>query len=228
MAERSRRPSSETPSGDFFLRQTDRWPGADAHETPAASPVYGASSVWSPVSGSSACDSMSPPGTAPRRPRVLPGREIGPYIASPRSRLWHPRPPACRPQRGKASEQKGWFNKLCCCVGAGYTAGVRCFSRSDDPIVREGRDPRPARLSCSVGFGWTTTQLFNFFRAPESFHDADEVVAVRCIAFNLTRDASHVRVHSFSLTSKILLSSLSCCQVGVAAACSARASSLSG
>ena len=39
----------------------------------------------------------------------------------------------------------------------------RCFSRGHDPIAREGRDPRPTRLSCSVGFGWTTTQLFNFF-----------------------------------------------------------------
>ena len=46
VAERSRRPSSETPSGDFVLRQTDRWPWADAHVRPAASPVFGASSVW--------------------------------------------------------------------------------------------------------------------------------------------------------------------------------------
>merc|ERR1712136_289721 len=166
VSERSRRPSSETPSGDFVLRQTDRWPGADAHETPAASPVLGASSVWSPVSGSSASDSMSPPGTAPLRPRVLPGREIGPYIESREASdaelfsWWSEKttpigvggemesvvdmevigfqrgdvsakpplapschPPARRPQRGKASEQKGWFNKLCCRVGAGYTAG---------------------------------------------------------------------------------------------------------
>ena len=71
-------------------------------------------------------------------------------------------------------------------------------------VVREGPDPRSARLSHSVGFGWTTTQLFNFFPAPESFHDADEVVAVRHIEFNRTRDASHVQVHSFSLTSKRL------------------------
>ena len=59
-------------------------------------------------------------------------------------------------------------------------------------VVQEGPVPRPARLSYSVGFGWTATQLFNVFRAPESFHDADEVVAVRRIEFNRTRDASHV------------------------------------
>jgi len=157
VSERSRRPSSETPSGDFVLRQTDRWPGADAHETPAASPVLGASSVWSPVSGSSASDSMSPPGTAPLRPRVLPGREIGPYIESREASdaelfsWWSEKttpigvggemesvvdmevigfqrgdvsakpplapschPPARRPQRGKASEQKGPMGTICC------------------------------------------------------------------------------------------------------------------
>ena len=71
-------------------------------------------------------------------------------------------------------------------------------------VVREGPDPRPRRLSCSVGFGGTATQLFNVFRAPESFHDADEVVSVRRSEFNWTRDARNVQVHSFSLSSKRL------------------------
>ena len=43
-----------------------------------------------------------------------------------------------------------------------------------------------------------------FFARQNPFQDADEVVAVRRIEFNPTRDASHVQVHSISLTSKTL------------------------
>ena len=103
-----------------------------------------------------------------------------------------------------------FFDRVCVFSVFGWTFTCAWQSRYTKvftgglSVVREGPAPHPARLSYSVGFGWTTTQLFNVFRAPESFHDADEVVAVRRIEFNRTRDAIHVQVHSFSLTSKRL------------------------
>lgn len=91
----------------------------------------------------------------------------------------------------------GFFNTVTYVWQSRY---MKVFT-SGPSVMREGPDPSPARLSYSVGFGWTTIQRFNVFRAPESLDDADEEVAVRRIDFNWTRDASHVQVHSFSLTS---------------------------
>ena len=78
------------------------------------------------------------------------------------------------------------------------------FRGGHDTIAREGSRSafRTTFLQRGDLAGTTTHSFSTFFRAPESLHVADEVVAVCCIPFNWTRDASHIQVHSFSLTSK--------------------------
>ena len=91
-----------------------------------------------------------------------------------------------------------FFDRVCVFSVFGWTVTCAWQSRctkvftGGPSVVREGPDPHPARLSYSVGFGSTTTQFFNVLRAPESFQDTGEEVAIRRIEFNRTRDASHV------------------------------------